>query len=124
MVGHWYVGLSGGNEMWVQAEEALVQEGSLILSRRTQDGTPRVAMALAPGEWIWLKREKSYTDPQFDSKFDAFVCNRIDGPGTRPWIGPAVFCRPQRRSGDRRGAGSTVAWSGGERRHGHDRRAS
>lgn len=57
MNAQWHVGLTGGYEICVRADEAAVQDGCLTLLRRSARGPSRVIMSLKAGEWTSLLGE-------------------------------------------------------------------
>lgn len=134
MTDRWYVGLTDGREVWINADEARVDSGYLVLSRRSMQGS-NVALALAPGEWTTLTPQPAPIDPDLPLKIDRF-CLTIDAlepraplsiasRGSRGRRGSLVNDR--RQLTDRRQAQLApqpgLQWNGIDRRSGGERRA-
>ena len=124
----WYVGLPGGREVWIHADEARIDQGYLVLSRSGAMGSS-VALAAAPGEWTTLTPQPTGPAADFIPELAAF-CSGLDTAEPR---GPVAVLMPRpdaerRRTIDRRrvqvAPGIGVNWTGIERRSGLERRAS
>ena len=118
----WYVGLPGGREVWIHADEARIDQGYLVLSRSGAMGSS-VALAAAPGEWTTLTPQPTRPAADFMPQLAAF-CSGLDTLEPR---GPVAVVMPRADTERRRAQlapGFGVNWTGIERRSELERRAS